>query len=60
MATLESKPETRDAGRIRIGAAFRLLAPSAPAVPAPVVPPAEVADSGRIRVGAAFRLLPRA
>jgi hypothetical protein len=60
MATLELNPDTRDAARIRIGAAFRLLAPSIPTAQAPVAPPPEVADSGRIRVGAAFRLLPSA
>jgi hypothetical protein len=38
--------ETADAGRVRLGAGFRL--------PAPV--PAEIADTGRIRLGAGFRL----
>ena len=38
--------EIADAGRVRLGAGYRL--------PAPV--PAEVTDTGRIRLGAGYRL----
>jgi hypothetical protein len=57
--SVQSNVETRDPGRIRLGAAFRLLTPATPALP-PAAAPAEVADSGRIRLGAAFRLLAKA
>jgi hypothetical protein len=39
-------PDTKDAGRIRLGAGYRL----------PASVPAEIADPGRIRFGAGYRL----
>lgn len=41
---------TVDAGRVRVGAAYKLL----PGVPA------SVRDAGRVKLGAAYKLLPRA
>lgn len=41
-----ARPETTDAGRIRLGAGARIL---------PSAPPAAVKDSGRIRLGAGAR-----
>lgn len=41
-------PETADTGRIRVGAALRILPVATAAAP--------VADTGRIRTGAALRL----
>jgi hypothetical protein len=63
MTAIDLPSETRDAGRIRLGAAFRLAPTVAPALP-PSLPamrdtPAAVADPARIRLGAAFRLLAR-
>ncbi len=40
---------TVDAGRVRVGAAYKLL----PGVPA------SVRDAGRVKLGAAYKLLPR-
>ncbi len=41
---------TLDAGRVRVGAGYKLL----PSVPA------SVKDAGRVKVGAGYNLLPRA
>ena len=69
MASIDNQRITRDTGRIRLGAAFRLppadgaqptksVAPStASAAPRPYGMASDVADSGRIRLGAAFRLI---
>lgn len=41
---------TLDAGRVRVGAAYKLVSSV----------PASVKDTGRVKLGAAYKLLPRA